>query len=68
MAGEGVKGFAEAERNQGIMQAAEYHLREGATPALIDRVNRMLRVTYAQRRRGTVIRGWPLRGVAKGEK
>ncbi len=44
------------------MQAAEYHLREGATPALIDRVNRMLRVNYAQRRRGTVTRGWPRRG------
>ncbi|WNG45961.1 hypothetical protein F0U60_18950 [Archangium minus] len=53
---------ATPERNQGSMQAAELLLREGETPALIDRVNRMLRVNHAQRRRGTVTRGWPLRG------
>ncbi|HYO71402.1 MAG TPA: hypothetical protein VEU33_35515 [Archangium sp.] len=49
-------------RYEGIMRAAEHHLRAGAAPSLVDRVNRMLRVNYAQRRRSTVTRGWPLKG------
>lgn len=50
------------ERYEGIMQAAEIHLRAGATPSVVDRVNRMLRVNYARHRRSTVSRAWPLRG------
>ena len=50
------------EKYDGIMRAAEHHLRAGTTPSLVDRVNRMLLVNYAQRRRSTVTRGWPLKG------
>jgi hypothetical protein len=50
------------EKYEGIMRAAEHHLRAAETPALVDRVNRMLRVNYARHRRSTVTRGWPLKG------
>ena len=50
------------EKYQGIMRAAEHHLRAGATPSVIDRVNRMLLLNYSRHRRSTVTRGWPLKG------
>jgi hypothetical protein len=50
------------EKHQGLMHAAEHHLRAGATPSLVDRVNRMLLLNYARHTRGTVTRAWPLKG------
>ncbi len=47
---------------QGVLQAAEFHLRGGETPGVIDRVNRMLLLNFQTRQRGTVTRAWPLKG------
>lgn len=47
---------------EGVLRSAEVTLGARATPALVDRVNRMLRVNFAGVRRGTVTRAWPLGG------
>jgi hypothetical protein len=47
---------------EGALIAAEFTLRAGETPERIDRVNRMLVHNFSGPRRGTVTRGWPLRG------
>jgi hypothetical protein len=50
------------EGQQGVLNAAEHHLRNGAAPSVVDRVNRMLLVNFQGIRRGTVTRAWPLKG------
>jgi hypothetical protein len=50
------------EKHQGLMRAAEHHLRAGETPSLVDRVNRMLLLNFKPHTRGTVTRAWPLQG------
>lgn len=50
------------ERRRGVLQAAEHHLRDGAPPSVVDRVNRMLLLNFQGARRSTVTRAWPLRG------
>ena len=48
--------------HEGVLRSAEITLRAGATPSLVDRVNRMLRLNFAGLRRSTVTRAWPLMG------
>jgi hypothetical protein len=50
------------EGQQGVLQAAEFHLRAGATPSVVDRVNRFLLLNFRGVRRSTVTRAWPLKG------
>jgi hypothetical protein len=50
------------EGQRGVLQAAEFHLREEAPPSVIDRVNRMLLLNFRGSRRSTVTRAWPLKG------
>jgi hypothetical protein len=50
------------EGHRGVLQAAEHHLRNGAPPSVVDRVNRMLLLNFQGSRRGTVTRAWPLKG------
>jgi len=50
------------EGHQGVLQAAEHHLRNGAPPSVVDRVNRMLLLNFQGSRRGTVTRAWPMKG------
>jgi hypothetical protein len=51
-----------AVREQGALLGAEIQLRAGATPTVIDRVNRMMLRNFSQRQRGTVTRAWPVAG------
>ncbi len=50
------------EGREGVLRAAELHLRAGETPSLVERVNRMLLLNFRGVRRATVTRAWPLRG------
>ncbi|HYH98259.1 hypothetical protein [Hyalangium sp.] len=50
------------EGQRGVLQAAEFHLRDGARPSVVDRVNRMLLLNFQGSRRSTVTRAWPLKG------
>jgi hypothetical protein len=50
------------EGQEGVMRSAAHHLRAGATPSMIDRVNRMLRLNFQGHRRSTVTRAWPVKG------
>ena len=47
---------------EGVLRSAELTLKAGATPALVERVNRMLRHNFAGPHRFTVTRAWPVRG------
>ncbi|NMO14319.1 hypothetical protein HPC49_29905 [Pyxidicoccus fallax] len=49
-------------RETGALMSAEFQLRAGATPEVIDRVNRMLVRNFEPPERGTVSRAWPIRG------
>jgi hypothetical protein len=51
-----------AVRQEGALLGAEIQLRAGATPTVIDRVNRMLLRNFSWPRRGTVTRAWPMAG------
>jgi hypothetical protein len=51
-----------AVRQQGALIGSELQLRAGATPEVIDRVNRLLLLNFGSPRRGTVTRAWPLAG------
>ncbi len=50
------------EGHKWVMRSAEHHLSAGATPSVVDRVNRMLRVNFQGPRRSTVTRAWPVKG------
>ncbi|MDY7227600.1 hypothetical protein [Hyalangium rubrum] len=50
------------EGQQGVLQAAEFHLRDGAPPSVVNRVNRMLLLNFQGSRRSTVTRAWPMKG------
>jgi hypothetical protein len=52
-------------REQGAMIAAELQLRAGATPEVIDRVNRQLVRSFHWNERRAVTRAWPLKGGAR---
>jgi hypothetical protein len=47
---------------EGAVIAAGHQLRAGATPEAIDKANRTLLRNFADVRRGTVTRAWPIRG------
>lgn len=49
-------------REEGALLGAELQLRAGATPEVIDRVNRQLLRSFDWPERGTVTRAWPLAG------
>lgn len=49
-------------REEGALLGAEIQLRAGATPEVIDRVNRQLVRNFNWPERGTVTRAWPLAG------
>ncbi|MFP2926494.1 hypothetical protein ACLESO_14985 [Pyxidicoccus sp. 3LG] len=49
-------------REQGALIGAEVQLRAGATPEVIDRVNRQLLRSFDWPERGTVTRAWPVAG------
>ena len=53
---------ASPEGQEGVLRAAEHHLRDGAPPSVVDRVNRMLLLNFRGVRRSTVTRSWPLKG------
>lgn len=50
------------EGQEGVLRSAEFHLRAGETPSVVDRVNRMLLRNFKGCSRGTFTRAWPLRG------
>lgn len=52
-------------REEGALIGAEIQLRAGATPEVIDRVNRMLVRSFDWPDRGTVSRAWPIAGGAE---
>ncbi|MCP3143175.1 hypothetical protein [Pyxidicoccus xibeiensis] len=56
---------ASAVREQGALIGAELQLRAGATPEVIDRVNRQLVRSFHWPERGTVTRAWPIAGGAE---
>ncbi|QSQ27119.1 hypothetical protein JY651_20355 [Pyxidicoccus parkwayensis] len=49
-------------REEGALLSAELQLRSGATPEVIDRVNRMLVRNFDWPERGSVSRAWPIPG------
>jgi hypothetical protein len=49
-------------QREGALLAAEIQFRAGATPEVIDRVNRQLVRSFAPSPRGTVSRAWPMAG------
>ncbi|RKH21940.1 hypothetical protein D7Y13_33350 [Corallococcus praedator] len=49
-------------REAGALFSAEFQLRTGATPQVVERVNRMLLLNFAQPLKGTVSRAWPIPG------
>ena len=52
-------------REEGALIGAEFQLRAGATPEVIDRVNRLLVRSFSGSERGTVTRAWPVTGGIK---
>jgi hypothetical protein len=52
-------------REEGALIGAEIQLRAGATPEVIDRVNRLLVRSFSWSGRGTVTRAWPVAGGIK---
>jgi hypothetical protein len=52
-------------REEGALIGAELQLRAGATPEVIDRVNRQLLRSFNWPERGTITRAWPLAGGAE---
>ncbi|RKH65883.1 hypothetical protein [Corallococcus llansteffanensis] len=53
---------AASTREEGALFSAEFQLRAGATPTVVDRVNHMLLLHFARPLKGTVSRAWPLTG------
>ncbi len=51
-----------AAREAGALFSAEFQLRAGATTETVDRVNRMLLLSFSPDPKGTVSRAWPLQG------
>ncbi|TSC23520.1 hypothetical protein [Corallococcus sp. Z5C101001] len=49
-------------REEGALFSADFQLRAGATPAVVERVNRMLLLNFTRSAQGAVSRAWPLRG------
>jgi hypothetical protein len=56
------QGTAQAVREQGALFGAEFQLKAGETPEVIERVNRMLLLNFTPPPKGTVTRAWPIPG------